>query len=345
MSEEVRVSTIKKGKPQKEKKKKDSSSNSNWSAILLCGLIAIILAIAAFFVLLSQEKKALDEGEKIQVYIAKEDIAAGTPITKAMFKQDYVITNLVPASAQNITEDDLTGSLYTITNLNKNGILTEDMLSPVAEDGTQEIGIATASLASAINGILRDSDYVDIYVIPEDWTPSSTTYTAVAYDETSIDEETGETITTQKYKDVPGGLSLQDYSIAPTFQHVFVSKVFDGDGNRIATSDAESHVSNFNVVLDAQDANYLVGALQSGTVYVTKYKSSEPGKYISNVQYTIDTVAEDVNSSVIDEFPADENSEILDNAENETEIETDVDTVDETAVSNENSEMTTETEE
>lgn len=280
---EVKVSKIK--KEPKPKKHKEKKSDTNWSVVLLIGILAIGLATGAYFLLLNQEKKALDMGDKASVYVLNEDIQVGTKITESNVIQKNLLAENVPASAVTLTAEDLNGSKYIMISANKNTVLTPDMLADVAEIGEKEVGIATDSLASAINGILRSSDYVDIYVIPADYDPSETTYAEQEYEVTDVNPETGETTTRTETTMVATGTVVKDYSIKPMFSHVYVSKVFDEDGALIPNSDTTSIVSNFNIVLNGEDADFLIGSLQDATVYIVKCKDiPDSVGYVSNLE-------------------------------------------------------------
>ena len=55
---------------------------------------------------------------------------------------------------------------------------------------------------------------------------------------------------------------------------MYIQRVFDSDGNEIVNG-ADGLTSSFIITMDKDDVDYLIGALQSGRVYLSRNVQTE----------------------------------------------------------------------
>lgn len=231
---------------------------------LIIGLIALLLSCGLYGMLIATENAVLGKYDKTTVYMANTDIAKGTQITEpTVFMTKSVDSTIVPSNAVTNLED--IKDSFALAFIPKNGILTINNFGALSdvEEGTREVGFEVDSIAGGVNGILRASDYIDIYVVDKDYTMNeeeNDTMWGITYDKEERMKEEGKASVS---------VSHEPKILEPTFKRIYVSKVFDKDGLQIQNSDTESATTNFNVVLDEEQANLLLSAMQTGSVYVT----------------------------------------------------------------------------
>lgn len=124
---------------------------------------------------------------------------------------------------------------YTLIDIEPNTVITTSMLGKKNKSGQQLVGIACNNLSSSVNGIIRTSDYIDIYVLS---------------DETSF-----ETIENQK----------------PKFEKVYVEEAFNESGVSISNSDKDTIAKNFNLLVKDEQVEEIVTAVANHPIYVVKH--------------------------------------------------------------------------
>ena len=221
---------------QKEKVKKD---HSKLNAFIVSGAIALVLATAVYGVLVATENKILGQYDKTTVYVAKENIVKGTPLTADMFEESLADTRLVPVTAIPYTEnfDTRITEYYAECDIAGKSMLLNTYMSKTLDkaDGDVKVGISVTSPTNLVNGLIRTSDFVDIYII-----------------DYSLDAE-----------EAIKGLS-------PVYTGVYVSEVFTSNGTPIKNDDKTSTAQRFNVLLSQENAEKLIGLMQTGNVFVVK---------------------------------------------------------------------------
>lgn len=289
----------------------------NLNGYLIAGVIALIVAIVGYVFLVASENAVLGKYDRTNVYIAKETIAKGTPLKDDMFKKKSIDTEIVPANA--IRDISQIKDTYVSSELPKNQVLTESNLVNIHDvvQGEKEVGLNIKDLAGSVNGVLRPSDYVDIYIIPKTYSShseDSTTY--IVGDEAMSEEEynartaglsqlemdreaarnndpslmEGNPEGGEEQVNVPSdtptvtenktgesmiiattgadGTDVSYTALKPTYRHIYVSKVFNNDGDSLTNADQESLAMRFNILMSADDANYLISAMQTSYIYV-----------------------------------------------------------------------------
>lgn len=247
---------------KEDKAKRKEKRNGKLSIAIIAGLVSIVIASLSYWLLLSAENRVLSEYDRTSVYVLSSDIAAGTQITdKSYFTEKQIDSSVVPENA--ITDLSQIKDTYALYDLSKNTVLTDNMFYSInnAENGTKEIGISLLSLTSGVNGIIRESDYIDLYIYTGNANSSkltSTSETTVINNDGSVAYlNAGESISTEGTVDT-------SLSVSPTYKRIYVSKAFTSDGVRISNSDTTSITSRINIVVPESDADYITGAILNG---------------------------------------------------------------------------------
>lgn len=273
------------------------TKGKNTNRFLIAGIIALIFALLSYSLMIALENIVLSKYDRVTVYTLKEDFAKGTQITDTSnFKKKTVDSAIVPEGA--LTSLSNIQGNYVKYDLPANTVVTNKMFQNIEDvvAGTNEIGIAMADLTGSVNGILRASDYIDIYIVPSNYNEEKNEATGTKEVESSaasqIEEEgdtsyiIGDTVVnansaSEALKQVDQSEQVSTKateseteklgnvkSIKPTYKRVYVSKVFNDDGALIPNDDTTTIASRFNIVMSDDDCNYLIGALQTGKVYV-----------------------------------------------------------------------------
>ncbi len=221
---------------KKFKKQKKEKTNEKLKAFFITGAFTFIIAVVLYGILIFAENKVLGEYDKKTVYIAKTDIAEGSPLTPDLFELRLIDSSIVPSDAMSEISgfNEVILSYYADRSISKNNVLCAKDITLIAEKitGTHEIGISVGDASHIVNGIIRTSDLVDIYII-------------------NGAEET-----------------------APVFKNVYVAKVFSG-GVMIPNDDTKSVVQSFNVLLSEEEANRLISLMQTGEILIVKVEPNE----------------------------------------------------------------------
>lgn len=237
-----------------KKGKSKGSVNTNFKMYMIAGVISVILAIGIFFFLTMSEKTILDGAEARTVFVAKEDIPSGTVLNNTKyFKQLTINEKAVPKNA--ITNlKDIKGN-YALVNIGENTIITDAMTKSPKKDlaGDKMIGFSCGDLPTSVNGIIRTSDYIDIYILSDE------------------DDSQNQTIMTdEKGNVVTENAEGFNTTARPAFTRVYVSSAFDENGKLIVNSDDTSIAKNFNIVVNEEDADIIVNAINNKSIYIVK---------------------------------------------------------------------------
>ena len=112
-------------------------------------------------------------GDKIKVYVAKDDISANTYIVdfEDYFDDVMIDSSVVPKSA---VQGDFPSKFYVFNKLNKNQMVLEDdlVVSNTRVEGidntTDVTGIWVKDHENAVGGTLRSGNLIDIYAMNPD---------------------------------------------------------------------------------------------------------------------------------------------------------------------------------
>lgn len=246
--------------------------------IITGGAIAVILAVIAYWILISAENAVLNKNSKVEVYVMSEDMAKGTQLIDAsVFIKKEVNSDVVPANA--VTDISKLKDTYAIYDISKNTVITENMFRSkiAAENGTREISFDLASLAGSVNGTIRASDYIDLYILTVTGASSKYADAKETADTKESESETSGYIIDNKEKEsqeeVVESIKKGNVSIKPTYTHIYVTAAYTADGVLIANNDTESKATRFTIVVPEADADYIIGAysMDNTVFYATKW--------------------------------------------------------------------------
>lgn len=231
----------KKTKVTREITKQERNRRNNIRRITVSGLVALILFIALTII----QSSILNQEEKKVVIQVISDISSGTKITDENFNSYFgtreVAISLIPEDY--ITDREVIINKFVNRNYKAKDIITTDGITDTEELYTKnivkptEISFATDSLSTAVAGILREGDYINIYGIRRQ-------------DDSDL-LEVDETF---------------------TFKHVYVVKAFDGSGNRILNDNTDEVVqaTMFSLILDEDDVELFNEMVSNCTIRLAK---------------------------------------------------------------------------
>lgn len=245
-----------------DKKNKKAKKTGKLSVAIIAGLVALIFSVVAYWALLSAEDKALNKYDRTTVYVLTTDVAAGTQLTDAsLFATKNVDSSVVPANA--ITDISSIKDTYILYDVSANSIITDNMFYSIneSENGTKEIGIALSSLTASTNGIIRESDFVDLYI---NFNTSNST-SLESDTKTTVVSSDGSVAYLSEGENISAATNMEaGVSVSPTYKNIYVSKAFTADGVRISNSDTTSITNRINIVVSEADANYIIGSILNG---------------------------------------------------------------------------------
>jgi hypothetical protein len=139
------------------KRKIGSRFTSGHLLMIVCGLIAFLLAI----IVLGGKSKT------VTVYVAKDDIVAGRVLTTSMFTATEVKSSTLDPTF--ILSGELkSGKSYSAKSISKGEALTHGDVTPSASKNNARVMSIPISQTLAVNGDLKKGDRVDIIATPED---------------------------------------------------------------------------------------------------------------------------------------------------------------------------------
>lgn len=246
----------------KKIEKESKASGAGHKIVFILGAISLVIAIIVYGGLIFAENAVLGKYDKTIVYVAKENIAKGSKVNEDLFETKQLDTAVVPENVLAVVDIDKVADTYAVIDIGKGNIITKNLFASVLEEekGTKMIGIPAESIADSVNGIVRTSDYIDIYLVSKEYDK----------DEVVLTESYIEDISGNQYE-CEREVFADD--VTPLFEHIYVDGCFDANGVRIANEDAETCATSFNVVLEKEDADKIVSALASDwKIYITKCK-------------------------------------------------------------------------
>lgn len=291
-----------------KKRVKEKKKGSKLSIAIAGMSIALIFAIIAFWLMLSAEEAMLNKYEKTTVYIVNTDIVKGTKITDpSVFSKMEVDKNSVPSGALNgISTLENT---YAAFDINANTIITNGMFYSVndAEKGNREISFAVAGLSGSVNGTVRASDYIDIYIVNP----------------------------VENKEDEDDNKDSNVAAATPAYTHVYVSEAYTEDGIKISNTDKTSIAARFTIVVPEKEADNIINAFISSDIgfYITKWTDEAVMEYEK---------AESGNASETDKVETEDKAET--DTKNESEVENDTQDAEDATENNKDGETATEAE-
>ncbi len=204
-------------------------------------VIALMIAIAAFLIVIGTEYMLLTKYEKVSVVAAKKEIPAGTFITASNKSEYFGIMELPEDAVQDnavkslkdIKEYQVPYDMQKKEQLTKNKILnvTSDILK--AYENPVEASLKVDNISKAVSGTLRGGDRVDIV--------------GYVYSEEAADKE-----------------------LATVLENVYVSGVYDTSGVEITVEDGMNTGVIFNFILEKSDYGAFASAVENGGIQLIK---------------------------------------------------------------------------
>lgn len=268
MSEFYEGEDIEKAEVEAEVQKEKSKKKKGKLPVLLAGgAIAIIFAIVTYWILLSAETAALSKYEKRKVYVLNQDIPKGTQILEPnIFSIKDIDATMVPKNA--VTDLVTLKNTYAAYNLSENSVITSDMFYKIdaAEKGNREISFEIANLSGNINGTIRASDFIDLYIL----TPKDSTNIYADKDKQDfpgVSDKDKENKETEESTDsiINTDKELSQIAVKPTYSKLYVSAAYTSDGVKIQNGDTTSIATRFTIIVPNDEADYIIGA------FVTDY--------------------------------------------------------------------------
>lgn len=223
-------------------------------------VISACFALLVFVALIVIQNSILNQEKKETVYQVIKDIDVGTKITENNIN-DYldlkeVQVSLIPSGYITAPEDvqgKFVNREYKVNDIiTSDGVTdTENLYTKLIENPI-EITFSTDDIASAVGGTIREGDYINIY---------------------GLRKPTAENNPSAE------NLYLVDEDF--TFQHVYVTKVFDSSGKEVVIGDENSEsnsvVTIISVILSENDIEQFNEMLKNCSIKVTKllYNSDE----------------------------------------------------------------------
>lgn len=238
----------------KEITRQERNKRNNIKRLTVSAIVAFILFICLTVI----QSSILNQEEKKPVYQIKEDIPVGTKITEDNFDEflslKEVQLSLIPD--QCITDKSIIVGKFVNRDYKAKDIITEDGLTDIEKlykdnfENPVELSFSSDTLANASAGIIREGDYVNIYAMRKSTDNSGGSFS-------SMD-------------------NLYQVDDTFTFKHVYITKAFDGAGNRITTTELTDNSGSpivatlFNIILDEKDADLFNETLKNCDIKVVK---------------------------------------------------------------------------
>ena len=228
---------------KKVKKEKAGSSKG----YLIAGVIALMLAIIIYGLMVVAEDTVLSKYANTEYIAFNQPIKAGTYVAdNTMFKIVRLDQTQVP---ENIIGklDDVIGK-YLTTDVYENTLATTNLFEERVDgvDGNKILSIAVDGSLSAVNGMIRAGDRVDMYWI-------SPNYGEIVKEQT---------ITMDGVTWVEKSFSYDQ--LEPTYKNVYILEARNADGLRVDGMDKDSMATVFTLQTDETMANEIETMMSLG---------------------------------------------------------------------------------
>lgn len=160
-------------------------------------IISFIVSVVIFITLIVIQKNIINQNTLVQAYVLNQDVNMHDNITLDMVETTYFSSNTMSDKFYNNIEDIDTivakGNLKSGKILfNEDVIKKEEIEANVSKSETEKVVIPVSNLDNAINYILNDNVYINVYVsVNEDYKP----YDIAKYESVSLHKEDKNTIT------------------------------------------------------------------------------------------------------------------------------------------------------
>ncbi len=160
-------------------------------------IISFIVSVVIFITLIVIQKNIINQNTLVQAYVLNQDVNMHDNITLDMVETTYFSSNTMSDKFYNNIEDIDTivakGNLKSGKILfNEDVIKKEEIEANVSKSETEKVVIPVSNLDNAINYILNDNVYINVYVsVNEDYK----TYDIAKYESVSLHKEDKNTIT------------------------------------------------------------------------------------------------------------------------------------------------------
>ena len=215
-------------------------------------LISIAMAVIIFVLLLVIASSILDTGETKEVYRASKDIEKGTKITSNNIntyfeKKNYPVDDI---PANHIVEPNELLDVYIIKDYVAKDIVTKEGLSKQEDiiagiKNPIEVSISVSSIDSVVGGIIREGDFVNIYVVEDD----------------------------------------KDFGKVATkiIDNCYIVKAMDGSGVEITRDKKDVVTSLFNIIIPMEKEKEFNEVLASGNMRMSKILEPDLSSGITNI--------------------------------------------------------------
>ena len=220
---------------------------------------------------------AVKDISALQNYCAKYDISKGMIITDTMFEN--VDENIVGNREVAVNIADLKGAIngtlrqgdrvdiYIVSNDYSTKQDAYRNYRPVEEDEDAE-NIDLSNTTIIVDGEAVDTTDIET---TEDSNVSDSEAEETDYIYEMNEDEDMDITENDNESDL---YTMEILRIEPTWENVYIQRVFDSDGNEIVNG-AEGLTSSFIITMNKDDVDYLIGALQSGRVYLSRNVQTE----------------------------------------------------------------------
>ncbi|MCR5431050.1 MAG: hypothetical protein K6E95_00665 [Lachnospiraceae bacterium] len=225
-----------------EKIKKKSKERSA-KGYLVAGIIAIVLAVSIWGLLIFVEDSILSKHDT-QVYLAfNTSLGKGTQIKDlSVFTTLNINKDVVPENCV-LDADSLLGK-YVLSDVSERTLCTTDRFGdlPLKDEDSRTLSIRVEDISQAVNGRLRASDKIDLYLIP-------TSYK----EETQTTEEDGNEEKAAVFT-----------ALSETYAGLVLDAVYDADGIVIPNDDTIRLATSFDITVNEKDADKIISMLSLG---------------------------------------------------------------------------------
>lgn len=236
------------------KRIKKEKKQTNFKGYLIGGILSVIVAVAIWLLLILAEQESLRKYDTVERYVFNQDMKAGQVITTSDI---FEVANFSEASIPDnvITDIESVMGTYLSTDVTARQLCLQNQFQtlPKREEGTKTISFAVSDASKCVNGTLRPTDMVAIYFVPVEYKPikEETEYNrnGTVYTETAIRYE----------------------KLTKTYEHIFLERVFDGDGISLGNGNTESKALEFQITVNTDIADDIVSMQALGyDVYLIK---------------------------------------------------------------------------
>ena len=224
---------------EKVKKVKEKSAKG----YIVAGVIAITLALGIWGMLIFVENSVMSK------YDTQEYLAFNTDLGKGTQIKDLSVFTILNVGKDVVPENTITdyGSLigkYLLCDVSSKTLCTENLFGelPLKDENSRTLSLKVEDVSQAVNGMLRASDKVDLYLVP-----------------TSYKEET-------ESSEVDGNEKKKVVfeELQKTYPSLTLDAVYDTDGFEIPNDDKTRLAIAFDITVNDKDADKIISMIALG---------------------------------------------------------------------------------